>query len=142
MWAFLRTNGGRHHYLNESMKKNALNWFEIHVADLSRAKRFYDTILDTTLQTIDTEGGCSMAIFPYDQENGVGGALTKNEQCGPATGGTVVYLNVEGDLDGVLSRIPGAGGKVIRERMAIPPHGFIGIFEDSEGNSVGLHSMS
>ena len=32
--------------------------------------------------------------------------------------------------------------KSIRDRMAIPPHGFIGIFEDTEGNVVGLHSMS
>lgn len=124
------------------MKKNALNWFEIHVADLARAKRFYDTILDTTLQQIDSEGGCQMAIFPYDQENGVGGALSKMDQCGPAAGGTVVYLNVEGDLDGVLSRVVPAGGKIVRERMAIPPHGFIGIIGDTEGNVVGLHSMA
>ena len=39
-------------------------------------------------------------------------------------------------------RIPAAGGKVLRDRLAIPPHGFIGIFQDSEGNTVGLHSMT
>ncbi|MFD0893463.1 VOC family protein [Luteolibacter ambystomatis] len=123
------------------MKKNALNWFEIHVADLARAKRFYDTILDTTLQTVECETGCQMAIFPHEQGQGIGGALTKMDECGPAAGGTVVYLNVEGDLDGVLSRVVAAGGKIVRERMAIPPHGFIGIIGDTEGNVVGLHSM-
>lgn len=64
------------------------------------------------------------------------------DRCQPGGGGTIVYLNVEGDLDGVLERIADAGGKVVRERLPIPPHGFIAIFEDTEGNVVGLHSMS
>jgi len=122
------------------MKTNALNWFEIYVSDIERAKRFYDTVLATTLQSI--EGSTPMAIFPYEQGSGVGGALSKPEHGAPGAGGTTVYLNVDGDLDGVLSRIPAAGGKVIRDKMEIPPHGFIAILEDTEGNIVGLHSMS
>jgi uncharacterized protein len=123
------------------MKKDALNWFEIYVADFDRARTFYETILQTSLQPSAMEG-CKMGIFPCDPANGVGGALTLMEGCKPGPGGTLVYLNVEGDLDGVLARIPAAGGKVIRPRFDITPHGFIGIFEDSEGNVVGLHSMS
>ncbi|MGV3660914.1 MAG: VOC family protein [Prosthecobacter sp.] len=122
------------------MKTNAINWFEIFVSDMPRAQAFYETILAAKLQ--DPESDCGeMRIFPYDNMKGVGGALTKMEECKPGPGGTMIYLNVEGDLDGVLSRIPAAGGKVVRERMPIPPHGFIGIFEDTEGNIVGLHSM-
>lgn len=122
------------------MKINALNWFELAVSDLPRARAFYETILAAKLQ--DASMDCSeMAIFPYDNMKGVGGALSKIDGCKPGPGGTMIYLNVEGDLDNVLSRIPAAGGKVIRDRMAIPPHGFIGIFEDTEGNVVGLHSM-
>lgn len=122
------------------MKNNALNWFELAVTDLSRARTFYETILAAQMQDAEMEC-CEMAIFPYDNMKGVGGALTKMDTFKPGAGGTMIYLNVEGDLDGVLSRIPAAGGKVLRDRMPIPPHGFIGIFEDSEGNVVGLHSM-
>lgn len=122
------------------MKNNAINWFEIFVADLSRARAFYETILNAKLQDAGMDC-CEMAIFPYDNMQGIGGALTKMEGCNPGPGGSMVYLNVEGDLDGVLSRIAAAGGKVIRDRFAIPPHGFIGIIEDTEGNVVGLHSM-
>lgn len=122
------------------MKTNAINWFEIFAADLDRARAFYETILQDKL--VDAAmGECCMAIFPYDNMNGTGGALTKMEGCEPGSGGSLVYLNVEGDLDGVISRIPAAGGKVIRDRMAIPPHGFIAILQDTEGNQVGLHSM-
>ena len=64
------------------------------------------------------------------------------EGCKPGPGGSVVYLNVDGDLDQVLARIPAAGGKVIQGRLDISPHGFVGMFEDLDGNVVGLHSNS
>jgi predicted enzyme related to lactoylglutathione lyase len=125
------------------MKDDALNWFEIYVNDLTKATAFYEAILKSPLNTLPPmESGCKMALFTYNQELGVGGALTQSEGYTPGPGGTMVYLNVEGDLDGVLERIPAAGGKVLQPRMAIPPHGFIGIFEDPDGNRVGLHSMS
>jgi len=122
------------------MKDNALNWFEIFTNDLTKAAEFYGKILNTELQPASMEC-CQMAMFPCDPEKGVGGALTQMEGCQPGAGGTLVYLNVEGDLDGVLSRIPEAGGTIVRGRMDIAPHGFIGIFQDPEGNVVGLHSM-
>ncbi|HTI69912.1 MAG TPA: VOC family protein [Candidatus Limnocylindria bacterium] len=121
-------------------KKNAVNWFELYCNDFDRATRFYNQILKASLQ-LNTMGECKMAIFPYDNQNGVGGSITLMEGISPGPGGTMVYLNVEGDLDGVLSRVAAAGGAVIRSRMSIGEHGFIGIIKDSEGNVVGLHSM-
>jgi predicted enzyme related to lactoylglutathione lyase len=123
------------------MKTNAINWFEIFVFDFERAKSFYEKILARPLAPVSSDA-CQMALFAEGGDEGTGGAITKMEGFQPGAGGTLVYLDVEGDLDGVLQRIPAAGGKVIRDRMAIPPHGFIGIFEDSEGNVVGLHSMT
>lgn len=123
------------------MKKDAIHWFEIAVRDLERSRAFYERILQLDL----VRGGdeqCTFAMFPFAEADGVGGALTRMEGCQPGTGGTIVYLNVEGDLDGVLERIPAAGGKVRQGRMDIAPHGYIGIFEDPEGNVVGLHSMT
>ena len=122
-------------------KTNALNWFEIYVADFARAQRFYETVLDETFSRTDIPDG-KMAIFPYDSEAGVGGALTQMEGRQPSDSGTLVYLNVDGKLDAVLGRVEAAGGKIVRPRFAIPPHGFIAIIQDTEGNAVGLHSMS
>ncbi|WP_424119071.1 VOC family protein [Robiginitalea sp.] len=31
--------------------KNAINWFDIPVKDFDRAKTFYETVLDTTMET-------------------------------------------------------------------------------------------
>lgn len=123
------------------MKQHALNWFEIFVKDFGRATTFYEAILEIAMEPAKVEGG-EMAMFPFSEDGGVGGAVT-NMECGqPGPGGTVVYLNVNGKLDEVISRIPGAGGKVVKERTPIPPHGFIAIMEDPDGNIVGLHSMS
>ena len=35
----------------------------------------------------------------------------------------------------------GAGGKVAMPKTSIGEHGYVGVFIDSEGNKVGLHSM-
>ncbi len=123
------------------VKHNAINWFELYAADFERATAFYAEILGSKLEVMDTPSG-KMGMFPCNMECGVGGSITNMEGCKPGPGGTLVYINVEGDLDGVIERIPAAGGKIVRPRMAIPPHGFIAIFEDSEGNVVGLHSMT
>jgi predicted enzyme related to lactoylglutathione lyase len=121
-------------------KKDAVNWFELYVTDFDRAKRFYETVLQSSLQECEMES-CRMGMFPYDNMKGVGGAITKMDGMLTGQGGTLVYLNVEGDLDGALERIPSAGGAVVKPRTAIGEHGFIAVFKDTEGNSVGLHSM-
>lgn len=121
-------------------RKDAVNWFELYVTDFDRAKRFYETVLQASLQEFHTEQ-CRMGMFPYDNRNGVGGSITKMDGVPSGQGGTLVYLNVDGDLDGVLKRIPTAGGSVVKPRTSIGEHGFVAVFKDTEGNSVGLHSM-
>lgn len=129
--------------MSNKTPRNAVNWFELFVADFERAKRFYESVLDVKLEE-DKAAGVRMGLFPYETGAGVGGAITKWDEPGmnPGAGGTMVYLNVEGDLDGVLARTPKHGGEVIKPRTSIGEHGFIGIIKDTEGNIVGLHSMS
>jgi predicted enzyme related to lactoylglutathione lyase len=131
------TNNTLHKTTN---RKDALNWFELFVADFDRAKRFYETALQAQLQEMEMEN-CRMGMFPYDNVIGIGGSITKMQDISPCPGGTIVYLNVEGDLDDVLKRIPSASGSVVKPRTSVGQHGFIALFRDTEGNSVGLHSM-
>jgi predicted enzyme related to lactoylglutathione lyase len=135
-----QNNNNEKKIMSNAVKQNAVNWFELYVADFDRAKRFYETALNTTLTETQMES-CRMGMFPFDEKNGIGGAITKMDGMTPGAGGTMVYLNVEGDLDGVLQRAAANGGSVIKPRMAIGEHGFIGIIKDPEGNLVGLHSM-
>ena len=115
---------------------NALNWFEIFVADLDRATRFYEEVLSLSLRRED-DGG--MSIFPYEGPEGVGGALVQKPGLAGRQG-ALIYLPAEGQLDACLGRVAGAGGSVITPRLGIGPHGFVAVVRDSEGNHVGLHS--
>lgn len=120
---------------------NAINWFELFVSNFERARSFYERALATPLEVMEGMGG-RMALFPHAQENGVGGCLSESAEQQSGIGGTRIYLNVEGQLDAVVNRVPSAGGVIIQSKMSIAPHGFIAVIKDSEGNEVGLHSMS
>ena len=118
---------------------NALNWFEIPVTDLARAKEFYGRVLQGELREHEMNG-TPMAILPY-QNGGVGGALITGEAYVPSTQGTIVYLNAGDDLDGALGRVEAAGGKVVMGKTRLSDEiGSVAFFLDTEGNRMALHS--
>src|SRR5882762_8121295 len=127
----------------EKMSKNtnALNWFEIPAADISRASKFYEAIFDIGLTSMNMEG-MKMAMFPYDGTNGkVGGALVQSLMHTPGATGAIIYLNANPDLDLILKRIEKAGGKILMPKTLIDKNtGYMAFLSDSEGNSIGLHS--
>ena len=85
--------------------------------------------------------GYKMYMFPADFQKGeVAGAVMQGEGYTPGPGGATVYLNANGMLDDALGRVVTAGGKVLGEKMNIGENGFIGRFEDTEGNVLCLHS--
>jgi hypothetical protein len=120
---------------------SAISWFEIPVTDMERATKFYSTILDIEFVPYDTEDS-SMLMKMFPEEDGVGGALIQSEQgYTPSQEGTVVYLYVEEGVDGPLSKVEEAGGKILMPKMDTGGHGFAAWIQDTEGNRVGLHSM-
>ncbi len=124
-----------------SAEANAINWFEIPVTNFVRAKKFYETILEIELTTMEMMG-MKMAMFPYEGANGkVGGALVKSEMHKPGATGALIYLNANPDLDLVFNRIEKAGGKTSMPKTLIDENsGYMAFFTDTEGNRVGLHS--
>ncbi len=118
---------------------NVVNWFEIPVHDLERARRFYEGVFGIELTRSDM-GPLQMAMFPImHHAPGACGALVKADGYAPSHGGTVVYLSVD-DIDATLARVTAGGGKTLFPKTGIGEYGFIAHFEDSEGNRVALHS--
>lgn len=121
--------------------ENAINWFEIPVADMARAKKFYSEVLGIAFMEADMMG-MHMAFFPSENGNGkVSGALVASPYHTPSQNGVKVYINCNPDLSDALARVEKAGGKVTLPKTAIPDAGFMAFFEDTEGNLTGLHSM-
>lgn len=118
---------------------NAINWFEIPTSDFNRAVQFYSTILSTELKG-ETMGDMQMAIFPHDS-GAVGGAIVAGTHYMPGATGTIPYLNATGILDAVLERIQHAGNTIYMPKTFLGEDiGYIALFCDSEGNTIGLHS--
>ena len=118
--------------------RSAITWFEIPTADFDRARRFYETILDTTLNEHPFDGS-RIATFA-SAGGGVGGCLDEGSKSTPSLHGTVIYLDVDGRLDATLARIEGAGGRILIPKTELPGVGSVAHIADSEGNRVGLHA--
>lgn len=125
---------------------NSVNWFEIYVQDMARARAFYESVFEIRLETLqapdDPEApGLEMLSFPGDMERyGANGALCRMPGVASGPGGTLVYFGCE-DCGITAGRIAGAGGRVHRDKMPIGEYGFIVLAFDTEGNMIGLHSM-
>jgi len=59
----------------------------------------------------------------------------------PGAGGTIVYFTCD-DCADETSRVQDAGGQVLQQKFQIGEHGFCSIVMDTEGNTIGLHSMN
>jgi predicted enzyme related to lactoylglutathione lyase len=120
---------------------NALNWFEISVSDIARAKKFYEEIFSIEMQETEMMG-MKMAMFPIDNMSGkVGGALCESAYHKPSADGVKVYLNANPDMEAILAKIEAAGGQLMMPKTKISDEiGFMAGFVDSEGNHIALHS--
>lgn len=122
---------------------NILNWFEIPVNDMQRAREFYQSVLSIQMPVtnmMDTH----MAFFPFDPSTGkVHGALVHSDNHIPGEEGVMIYFNANPDLNEVLKKVTMCGGEVIMAKTEIDDEsGYLAYFRDSEGNKIGLHSHS
>lgn len=124
------------------MRENMVGWFEIPVTDMERAKTFYETVFQIKIEVHDF-GGTLMGWFP-NKEGGPGcsGSLIQLQEWYIPSNkeGVLIYFSSE-DLQMELDRIESAGGKILKPKTQISPDiGYMGLFHDSEGNRIALHS--
>jgi predicted enzyme related to lactoylglutathione lyase len=125
---------------------NPVNWFEIYVQDMARARRFYETVLGVKLEPLPNPGadmpGLEMWAFPMQQEPAPGAAGSLVFMPGMPSGGnsTLVYFSCQ-DVATESARVASAGGRIQQPKMSIGPYGYIAVAVDTEGNAFGLHSM-
>jgi hypothetical protein len=80
--------------------KHLLNWVEIPVSVLERAKAFYSAILDMQMEELE-------------------------------------------NLSTILNKVEDSGGSILMPKLFLSDMaGYIALFTDSEGNRIGLQSMT
>lgn len=120
---------------------NSLNWFEIPALDINRSKTFYETIFGIEMDDQEM-GDAKMAFFPFEGGSGkANGSVVQSPQHKPSMEGTIVYLNANPNMDGVLEKVEAAGGKILVPKMNIGEHGNMAFIMDTEGNNIGIHSI-
>lgn len=123
--------------------KNPFTWVEIYVDDMNRAKAFYESVLKVSLidMQMPEEFG-QMVSFPWAEgKENISGALVKMDSMKPGNGGTLVYFTCD-DCAIEEGRVKAAGGEVLQPKMSLGEHGFCSIVQDTEGNTIGLHSRA
>lgn len=124
-------------------EKNAISWFEIPATDLARAQKFYETILGISMSPLDLQN-IKMRMFPIEGQMGVGGAVVDSGgfHRPSATDGPLIYLNANPDVQLVLDKVEKAGGQIlVPKTMISPEYGHMGVFLDTEGNRIAIHSV-
>lgn len=130
-----------HSSINQNTKdmKSFVSIFEIPATDISRAINFYQAILEIRIEKMDFPG-MEMGILPYEEQV-VTGIIIKGEGYQPSADGITIYLNGGENLQIILDKVEKNGGKILVPKT---PHadesGYFAVFNDSEGNKMGLHS--
>jgi predicted enzyme related to lactoylglutathione lyase len=117
---------------------NRAVWFDIPVADLDRAAKFYSAVMAIAVEKVSMEG-FNFCVLEHEQGNG--GCLVEDKDSVTAKG-ILVYLNADGRIRAALAEAQKHGGKVLEATKSIGPHGFRAVVLDSEGNRIALHSST
>lgn len=123
------------------MKNNIVGWFEIYVENMDRAKTFYQKVFEVKEFVDLSSEHMQMFAFPWVEDApSAAGSLVKADFNKPSDNGTIVYFNCE-DCAVEEKRATENGGIVLNPKMNIGEYGFVSLIKDTEGNTIGLHSM-
>jgi uncharacterized protein len=119
---------------------NSVNWFEIYVDDMSRAKAFYENVFGVKLSKLDNPD-LEMLAFPSDQNSyGTSGALVRMPGFETGANSVLVYFRCV-DCAVEADKAVKFGGRIQKKKTAIGQYGHMALVFDTEGNMIGLHSM-
>jgi predicted enzyme related to lactoylglutathione lyase len=125
---------------NKAAFKDYVSWFEIPAIDFQQAVSFYNHIFNIEMEQTITDLN-AMAFFPVT--TGIGGAVIAGPGYVPSDSGPLIYLNGGNNLNNVLNKVEGAGGRIIMPKTLIAEDaGYFAIFIDSQGNKLALHSKN
>jgi predicted enzyme related to lactoylglutathione lyase len=113
---------------------NGICHMDIPTRDFEKAKKFYGELFNwefTEMKEWD--------YMLFKAPDGVGGGFDKSYEISSKPG-VLFYVEVD-DIDGIIKKAQGLGGKSVREKTQISPdYGYMAVIGDLEGNQLGLWS--
>jgi predicted enzyme related to lactoylglutathione lyase len=123
--------------------KNKVVMFEIPTSDFQKAKRFYETVFDWTVELWGDEGAMAITTaadkgYNPTELGGINGGFYKQK---PTDDHPSFGMETD-SIDQTLKAIEKAGGKVITPKHSIGEWGFMADFADPEVNVMTLWEKS
>ena len=116
------------------MAENLIAHCEIPTTDLDRSKEFYHKVLGWDFKSF----GNGYLLFNNHKGTMVGlrqvDVVAKGES-------TVFHVNMP-DIDSILKKVKDNGGAVERTKTVIPAMGWYALFNDPDGNTIGIYQKS
>lgn len=136
---------------------NVVVWVDIPVKDMQRARKFYEHLLDNSIDEMPGSEGTQALLMPMGtgSETDVSADLSTAGSAmgfdGPgirmnepsSTHGPIIYLSAQDDIDGMLERAVQAGGTIHAPKQDFGQMGgWLALIVDTEGNLIGLSQSS
>ena len=106
--------------------------FEIPADEPERAIKFYENVFKWKIDRWD-QYKYWLITTGEDNEPGINGALLPNEFSSMLND----VINAD-SYDDFAEKIENAGGKMLSKKLEVPELGFTGMFQDTEGNILGI----
>jgi len=119
--------------------KNKVTWFAIPASDFHRAKKFYETVFDWTIELCGDNGAMAYTTAVDGDQNpiepgGINGGFYKRKDKDEYPS---VVVQTE-SIEKTLKAVEAGGGKVVTPKHSIGEWGFMADFADPQGNVIAL----
>ena len=111
---------------------NPVVHFEIAGKDGKKLQEFYGKLFDWK---IEVDPAMDYGMVEAGEEGGIGGGIFQTQESVPPY--LTIYVAVD-DLQAYLDKAESLGGKAVVPPTPIPNFGAFAMFQDPEGNVVGL----
>jgi uncharacterized protein len=113
----------------------AFSWNELTTSDTAAARKFYGKLLDWKFKDMDMGDMTYTVISAGDGDvGGITGIPPVAKGMSPTWGG---YITVD-NVDAVVAKVPGLGGRVLLAPTDIPTVGRFATIQDPQGATISL----
>ncbi len=117
---------------------NRVVHFEVPVADVDKAKEFYQKVLAWNIKTREGSWGSMTTIETgAKSETGIDGSFFKKSTVPPEFHRVINIIEVD-DIDSMIVRIKAHGGKIVFGPIQYADIGTMVYFQDTEDNILGI----
>ncbi|MCX6163916.1 MAG: VOC family protein [Ignavibacteriae bacterium] len=116
--------------------KHHIGWFELYVNDFEKSKDFFTQLFGWQFNLSQSTGSLYWNIFTG--EGSIGGGLMKKAVPEHSGQSVVLYVEID-DIKATLDKAVSFGGSIVMPKTLINENaGYFGLFNDIDGNVIGL----